>query len=128
MRFQLSEMSTPARVAAGIVLFGMLAVLLGLAVQILWNQVLAPALTVSTLTFWQALGLFVLAKLFFGFGGGSSTARSSAPAVSESGRVEPTGMPDDARFQDFWQTEGRAQWEAYLARQGSSKDGDNDQL
>jgi hypothetical protein len=45
--------------------------LLGLAaftaiVMLLWNNVLAVVVHVSTITFWQALGLLVLSKILFG--------------------------------------------------------------
>jgi Ca2+/H+ antiporter, TMEM165/GDT1 family len=50
--------------------------LLGVAVfteivMLLWNNVLAVVLHISTITFWQALGLLVLSKILFsGFRGG----------------------------------------------------------
>jgi len=41
-------------------------------VMLLWNNILAGVLHVSTITFWQALGIFVLSKILFGgFRGGS---------------------------------------------------------
>jgi hypothetical protein len=36
------------------------------AVFMLWNHVLVEVLAVKTITYWQALGLLVLAKIFFG--------------------------------------------------------------
>jgi Ca2+/H+ antiporter, TMEM165/GDT1 family len=43
----------------------------GGVVMLLWNNVLTPVLHVTTVTFWQALGLLVLSKLFFSsFAGG----------------------------------------------------------
>ena len=40
-------------------------------VMLLWNNILAGVLHVSMITFWQALGIFVLAKILFGgFHGG----------------------------------------------------------
>ena len=36
------------------------------AVYWLWNGVLTPVLGVTAITFWQALGLLVLAKILFG--------------------------------------------------------------
>jgi len=40
-------------------------------VMLLWNNILAGVLHVSTITFWQALGIFVLSKILFGgFRGG----------------------------------------------------------
>ena len=42
------------------------AALAGYAVYALWNGVLADVLAVKTITYWQALGLLVLAKILFG--------------------------------------------------------------
>lgn len=40
------------------------------AVMLLWNCLLPEILFVSTITFWQAMGIFILCKLLFGFGRG----------------------------------------------------------
>ena len=42
--------------------------LISFAVMTLWNCLLPEILFVSTITFWQAMGIFVLCKLLFGFG------------------------------------------------------------
>lgn len=40
-------------------------------VMVLWNQLLPDIFGLATINFWQALGLFTLARLLFGrFGGG----------------------------------------------------------
>jgi hypothetical protein len=41
-------------------------------VMLLWNHALVPATGWQSVTYWQALGLLVLAKIFFGFGAGAS--------------------------------------------------------
>ncbi|MEO5684181.1 MAG: hypothetical protein ABIQ88_16185 [Chitinophagaceae bacterium] len=44
---------------------------LSFAVMALWNNILVDVLHVGTITFWQALGIFGLAKILFGgFPGG----------------------------------------------------------
>ena len=48
--------------------------LVGLAVMLLWNHLLPEILGVSTITFWQAVGLFALCKILFGFGKGNGGA------------------------------------------------------
>jgi len=54
----------PIAIAAGIFLFG-------LVVMQLWNSILPAVLGVSTITFWQAIGILVLSKILFGgFKGG----------------------------------------------------------
>ncbi len=45
--------------------------LLSFVVMSLWNNILAVVLHISTVTFWQALGILVLSKILFGgFKGG----------------------------------------------------------
>lgn len=44
---------------------------LGFVVMYLWNAILPGVLGVKTISFWQAMGIFVLAKILFGgFKGG----------------------------------------------------------
>jgi hypothetical protein len=66
-----------ARVFALIFIIGPIAILVfGGIVMWLWNNVLVPVMHVSTVTFWQALGLLVLAKILFGsFSGGKNRSR-----------------------------------------------------
>ncbi len=50
--------------------------LLSFIVMSLWNNVLALVLHISTVTFWQALGILVLSKILFGgFKGGWGRGR-----------------------------------------------------
>ena len=60
------------RRAARFLIFGTLFVsLVGWVVMALWNALLPQILGVTTITFWQALGLLVLSRILFGgFGRG----------------------------------------------------------
>jgi len=49
----------PVAIAAGIFIFGSL-------VMFLWNSILPAVLGISTISFWQALGILVLSKILFG--------------------------------------------------------------
>lgn len=42
------------------------------AVMLLWNNILPDVIQVRTVTFWQAMGIFLLCKILFGFGGRGS--------------------------------------------------------
>jgi hypothetical protein len=44
--------------------------LTGFVVMQLWNNLLPVILHVSAITFWQAIGIFILCKILFGFGKG----------------------------------------------------------
>ena len=55
----------------GIIVIGITAVIVvTYLVMLLWNAIVPQVFNVGTLTYWQTLGLLVLAKIFFGFGGG----------------------------------------------------------
>lgn len=60
----------PFLVAAGLALISYI-------VMLLWNGLLPEILHTGTITFWQAMGLFILAKILFGFGKGGG--RGGAP-------------------------------------------------
>ena len=54
----------PIAIAAGVFVFGSV-------VMLLWNNILPAVFGISAITFWQALGILVLAKILFGgFSGG----------------------------------------------------------
>lgn len=56
---------------AKMVLFGTLAVLMfGLVIMMLWNWLVPELFNGPQITFWQALGIFLLAKVLFGGWGG----------------------------------------------------------
>jgi hypothetical protein len=42
--------------------------LISFAVMQLWNCLLPGIMHVTTITFWQAMGIFILCKILFGFG------------------------------------------------------------
>lgn len=58
--------------------------LLTFVVMSLWNGILVPVLNINAVTFWQALGIFVLSKILFGGfrggrGGGCGGKRGGPP-------------------------------------------------
>lgn len=60
----------PIGIAAAVFIFG-------IVVMLLWNALLPAVLGVSTITFWQALGILILSKILFGgFRGGHGHHRS----------------------------------------------------
>lgn len=55
------------RIGARLALFGILAVLvLGLVVSGLWNALMPAIFGLPAITYWQALGLFILSRILFG--------------------------------------------------------------
>lgn len=59
-----------------VVIIGLL--LLGLVVMGLWNWLVPSLFNGPEITFWQALGLFILAKILFGGWGGKGRCRQGS--------------------------------------------------
>jgi hypothetical protein len=49
--------------------------LIGLAVMLLWNRIMSGVLALPALGFWDAIGLFVLAKILLAFRPGAHIGR-----------------------------------------------------
>jgi len=70
--------------------------LISLVVMTLWNNLLPEIMNVSTITFWQAMGIFILSKILFGFGKGGkmgpgwmkNKCKDMTPEEREKFRVE----------------------------------------
>ena len=87
------------------------ALVFGWLIMLLWNATITEIFNVAEISFWQGIGLYILAKLFFGFG-------------SISGGKPKTGKNFDWKkfrdkslrskgFQEYWEEEGRAAYENY---------------
>lgn len=106
----------------GIIALSALALLCGWVIQFLWNVTLAEMFSLPDISFWQALGVFVLAKLLFGFGIGGGSRSSSgrkkrkADGTERQQAEDPSALVTDDEFQRFWEAEGKAAWDAYKSR------------
>lgn len=62
----------PANLLGVLIAIALLGLLLALPTMWLWNAVVPVLFGLPALTFWQALGLTLLARCLFGTGGSSS--------------------------------------------------------
>ncbi len=93
--------------------------ILGLFIQFLWNETIAETFRLNAISFWQAVGLFILAKLFFGFGSGGGRRefkfRTKLGDSSDSDQ-ETDDVPDDDAFRLYWREEGKAAYDEYRSQ------------
>ena len=91
--------------------------LFGWIIMLLWNATIAEIFGVSTISFWQAIGLFFLAKLFFGVG--STPGRHK----SKDGKFRWAKLKDKSvRYQGFrkyWDEEGKDAYERFQTSQNN---------
>lgn len=70
------------------------------AVMLLWNYVLAPVISINEISFWQAMGIFVLSKILFGFKPfGGPPSRRFGPA---SHKWRNMSSEEKQQFKDAW--------------------------
>ncbi len=56
---------TVARVLLALGVITLLGILLGLPLQLLWNWLMPTIFNLPTITFWQAMGLNIMASILF---------------------------------------------------------------
>jgi hypothetical protein len=88
--------------------FGIAAILalVSFVVMQLWNNLLPGILHVGTITFWQAMGIFILSKILFGFGGkgsGGGPPWMRRKRMMEE-RFKNMSPEDRAQFKEQWQS------------------------
>ncbi|GAA4337959.1 hypothetical protein GCM10023149_47650 [Mucilaginibacter gynuensis] len=76
--------------------------LISFVVMQLWNCLLPDIMHVTTITFWQAMGIFVLCKILFGFGKGGGP-RGGAPWMRRKWAEKMKNMTPEER--DRFRTE-----------------------
>jgi uncharacterized membrane protein (DUF485 family) len=107
--------------AVGVVL------LVAYSIMWLWNWLMPEIFSLPTIGFWQALGVFVLAKIIFGFGGGGQKNKggdrhkkrfrsSYGPGCSMG-----NGFDKWKHYDQFWKEEGEAAFESYLEKLKNEK-------
>lgn len=113
---------------AGLVVLGVVgaaffALVFGWLVMILWNWLMPAIFHLGLITYWQAFGIVILAKLIFGAaGGGRHGGPKHNPWKGNPWGGNPWGgshgsARDNWRYyRDFWEEEGRHAFDQYLER------------
>jgi hypothetical protein len=90
----------------------------------LWNNLLPVILHVGAITFWQAMGIFILCKILFGFG---KSGRGGAPWMRH--RMDFKNMTPEQKeaFKQKWQERcgGRNGWGRHGNRHPCEAEWDN---
>ncbi len=99
---------------AGAFLFGLL---FGNVIMWLWNWLMPSLFGLRTIGFWEALGLFLLAKILFGFGGSSHSGDDGGKHHKKhryhGARSEKKDWKDWEYYDDWWEEDGKNAFHAY---------------
>lgn len=111
----------------GFVILGALAAagfafLFGYFVMLLWNWLMPAIFDLTTITFWQAAGIVLLARLIFGgFKHGPNHSNPKPPRKKffdhwKDQSSKHTKCRDWRHFDDFWWDEGERAYNDYMER------------
>jgi hypothetical protein len=90
--------------------------LISFVVMALWNNLLPVILHVSAITFWQAMGIFILCKILFGFGKGGHRGGPQWKRHFMEERFKNMTPEDREKFRAKWEQRcghgwGNKRWE-----------------
>ena len=93
--------------------------LVGYVLMQLWNWLMPDLFGLTTITYWQAFGILVLAKIIFGFGGGNGPRKSHKRRnhSAKQGKRCTTLRKDFSEwkhYDEFWVNEGEAAFKDYV--------------
>ena len=100
-----------------------LAILFGFVIMWLWNWLMPMIFGLTVLSYWQAVGIFILAKILFGGHGGGSKSHSKSNRSKSCKKKE--GNKEFSKWKDYdkyWNEEGEQAYEAYVKRNSEDSD------
>jgi len=115
-------------VILGIIAVAALAILFGLVVKWLWNALMPVIFGLPVIGYWQAVGLVVLAHIFFGGDHSSHYERSGKkrkkkhPPVTEK---SPFHIEMEQDYASFWREEGRDAFKSWMHKENGIDPGES---
>ena len=97
-----------------------IAFFIGYIVMRLWNWLMPDLFGLPTVGYWQAVGILLLAKIIFGFGGGGDRPRSHKKSRKSSKFKKCESIRKDfsewEHYDEFWKEEGEKAFQDYVSR------------
>ena len=112
---------------AGLVVLGVIgaalfALVFGWLVMILWNWLMPVIFHLGVITYWQAFGIVILAKLIFGAVGGGRPGGRHNPwkgGPGHWGGPHGRGRDDWRWYREFWEQEGKQAFERFVEKKSA---------
>lgn len=106
----------------GIALAVLFAFLFGFLVMFIWNNVMVSVFGLAQISFWQAFGLIILAKIFFG-GHGPKPHPVHNKKEHIKGQIQSHFKGDHTHedYKRFWEEEGREAFENFINKSKSAE-------
>lgn len=105
-------------VIAGLIALTILALLFGVFVKLLWNALMPVIFGLPEIGFWQAVGLVVLAHIFFGGDHSHRYERSGRKKKPVKDGSFHSEMERD--YREFWRQEGREAFGDWMRKENGA--------
>lgn len=119
----------------GMIVFGAiaivgLAILFGFVLMWLWNWLMPTLFGLSTVTYWQAVGLFILFKILLGGcgSGGSSKKKSKKEWECEDDKKSKSDFNKWEHYDEFWKKEGDAMYKEFVEKKQNPEQQENSHI
>lgn len=110
-------------VIAGLAMAVLIAFLFGYFIMLLWNWLMPAIFGLGTITYWQAFGIALLARLLFGKVGGDSNHSRRNKKQYPSRNCSDDRKGDFRRwkhFESFWDERGKEAFDEYITGLGNN--------
>ena len=103
--------------------------LFGNVIMWLWNWLMPKFFGLRMIGFWEGLGLFLLARILFGFGGPSGSGDDGGKHHRHKRRhyhsdaSEKRDWKDWEYYDDWWEDDGKQAFHAYAERMKKQREG-----
>lgn len=91
--------------------------LFGYVIMLLWNWLMPEIFGLTTITFWQAIGLGLLSKLLLGGFGGDKDGKRSDKCNSKKGKTSKSDFSKWKYYDKFWEEQGEEAYNEYINKQ-----------
>ncbi len=105
-----------------------LAILFGFVIMWLWNWLMPVIFGLPLLTYWQAVGRYILFKIILGSSGGGGKSHKSSKHSKSSCKKEPKSEFSKWKYyDDFWKEEGDRAYKEYVERMSNDTSSDSEE-
>jgi hypothetical protein len=113
--FKMKGRRIALHIIGGVVMAVVFAILFGYFVMLLWNNLLPDIFNLKVITYWQAIGLVVLARFIFGSHGFHKHGnRSGRCSHHQDGHSHFGNDDSDEPTREWWDSEGKVAFQQYL--------------
>ncbi len=105
-----------------------LAILFGFVIMWLWNWLMPVIFGLPLLTYWQAVGLYILFKIILGSSGSSGKSHNSSKrSKSYCEKESKSEFFKWKYYDDFWKEEGDRAYKEYVERINNEPSSDREE-